>query len=50
MPWEPIGSLSTEITAIHVALLPTSPLGDILCFGDWAGSGPLPTAVYVRHG
>ena len=39
MPWEPVGSLSTEITAIHVALLPTSPLGDILCFGDWAGSG-----------
>ena len=39
MPWEPIGSLSTEITAIHAALLPTSPLGDILCFGDWAGSG-----------
>ena len=39
MPWEPVGSLSTGITAIHAALLPTSPLGDILCFGDWAGSG-----------
>lgn len=39
MPWEPIGSLSTELTAIHAALLTTSPLGDILCFGDWAGSG-----------
>jgi hypothetical protein len=39
VPWEPVGSLSTELTAIHAALLPTSPRGDILCFGDWAGSG-----------
>ena len=24
MPWEPVGSLSTELTSIHAALLPTS--------------------------
>jgi hypothetical protein len=39
MPWQPLGGETTEITAIHAALLPTSPQGDILCFGDWAGSG-----------
>jgi len=46
MPWDfPTNSdtgedADTGIVAIHTALLPTSPEGDILCFGDWAGSGP----------
>ena len=39
MPWEPLGTLSTDIVAIHAALLSTHPEGDVLCFGDWAGSG-----------
>ena len=30
--------VETGIIAIHAALLPTSPAGDILCFGDWTGS------------
>ncbi len=34
MPWEPI-NVDSQIVAIHAALLPTSPDGDILLFGDW---------------
>lgn len=34
MPWK-ILPTQTEIIAIHAALLPTSPKGDVLCFGDW---------------
>jgi galactose oxidase-like protein len=36
MPWEVLQT-QTEIVAIHAALLATSPEGDVLCFGDWAG-------------
>ncbi len=39
MPWEPVGNVVTDIVAIHAALLSTHPNGDVLCFGDWAGSG-----------
>ena len=39
MPWV-ILPTSTDIIAIHAALLPTSPKGDILCFGDWSNPGP----------
>lgn len=34
MPWE-ILQQSTEVVAIHAALLTTSPEGDVLLFGDW---------------
>ncbi len=34
MPWK-ILTTQTEIIAIHAALLPTNPKGEILCFGDW---------------
>ena len=36
MPWRVLPT-ETEIVAIHAALLPTSPEGDVLYFGDWAG-------------
>jgi hypothetical protein len=39
MPWQVLPT-QTDIIAIHAALLPTSPEGDILCFGDWTGHGP----------
>lgn len=39
MSWETLPT-SSEIVAIHAALLPTSDEGDILCFGDWAAPGP----------
>jgi hypothetical protein len=35
MPWQVLPA-QTEIVAIHAALLPTSPEGDVLYFGDWA--------------
>jgi hypothetical protein len=34
MPWE-LSSANSEIVAIHAALLPTSPEGDVIFFGDW---------------
>ena len=34
MPWT-IAATSTDIVAIHAALLPTQPKGEILIFGDW---------------
>lgn len=34
MPWEVL-LVETEIVAIHAGLLPTSPDGDVLYFGDW---------------
>ena len=39
MPWSILQDVDTE-SFYPVALLPTSPEGAILCFGDWAGSGP----------
>ena len=39
MPWE-ILQQSTDVVAIHAALLATSPDGDILLFGDWKDVTP----------
>ena len=39
MPWTVLNT-KTGIVAIHAALLPSSPKGDILCFGDWNNPGP----------
>ena len=39
MPWEIQQGVSTEVIAIHAALLPTSEDGDVLCFGDWTNPG-----------
>jgi hypothetical protein len=50
MPWQVL-SAGTEIVAIHAALLPTSPEGDVLYFGDWVnitdqGAGPTLCRLY----
>ena len=34
MTWKVLPT-QTDIIAIHAALLPTSPKGDVVCFGDW---------------
>ncbi len=49
MPWEtlPTGS---QIVAIHAALLPTTPRGTVLMFGDWGDEdGPDSSQLQVTH-
>jgi hypothetical protein len=50
MPWQVLPN-QTEIVAIHAALLPTSPEGDVLYFGDWVNvtkkdAGPTLCRIY----
>lgn len=47
MPWNP-SQTDTGIIAIHVALLPTSGNGDILCFGDWTAPADIPQNQYTH--
>jgi hypothetical protein len=48
MPWENPLATSTQIVAIHIALLPTTPRGTVLMFGDWGDDeGPDPTQLNV---
>ena len=51
MTWQKLPT-KTEIVAIHAALLTTSPDGDIVYFGDWAGITPTaapPTLCRLYH-
>ncbi len=47
MPWDVLDT-DTDIIAIHVALLPTSNNGDILCFGDWTQPDDIPQNEYTH--
>lgn len=47
MPWN-TSPASTDIIAIHVALLPNGEKGDILCFGDWTKPDNIPQNEYTH--